>query len=201
VFDIVKFYPSISLKLLSDALDFASSHTTVSNHERNIIILHKKSILVHDEFWGKRSSDNLFDVTMGSNDGAEKYELVGLFLSSAISKDFNANIGLYRDDGLGITDLKPQLAEKLKKDLCTLFQSHDLKITIAVNIKTTNYLDVTLDLVKKRHTPYSKPNNIPLYVHKESNPPPSILKNITESINRRLCDISTNKTIFNNAIP
>jgi len=49
---------------------------------------------VHDKFWGKRSSDNLFDVTMGSHDGAEKCELVGLFLSSAISKMFKANIGL-----------------------------------------------------------------------------------------------------------
>jgi len=53
----------------------------------------------------------------------------------------------------------------------------------------------------KHHTPYSKPNNIPLYVHKESNHPPSILKKIPESINRRLCDISINETIFNNAIP
>jgi len=31
VFDIVEFYPSISSKLLSDALNFANLHTTVSN--------------------------------------------------------------------------------------------------------------------------------------------------------------------------
>jgi len=72
-----------------------------------------------------------------------------------------------------------------------IIQNWSRNITIDVNIKTTDYLDVT----------YSKPNNIPLYVHKESNHPPSILKNIPESINRRLCDISTNETIFNNAIP
>jgi len=202
VFDIVEFYPSISSKLLSDALDFANLHTTVSNHKRNIILHTKKSILVHDNsFWGKRQSDNLFDITMGSHDVVETCGLVGLFLSRTISKKYKANIGLYRDDGLGVTDLKPQLAERLEKDLCTLFQSHGLKITIDVNIKTTDYLDVTLDLVKKHHTPYSKPNNIPLYVHKKSNHPPSILKNIPESINCILCDISTNETIFNNAIP
>jgi len=115
-------------------------------------------ILVNENsFWGKRQSDNLFDATMGSHDGAETCELVGLFLLSKISKKFKADIGLYRDDGLGVTDLKPQLAERLKKDLCTLFQSHGLKIT-----KTSDYLDVTLDLIKKHHTPYSKPNNIPL---------------------------------------
>jgi len=33
---------------------------------------------VHDNsFWGKRQSDNLFDVTIGSHDGAETCELVG----------------------------------------------------------------------------------------------------------------------------
>jgi len=61
---------------------------------------------------GKRQSDNLFDVTMGSNDSANTCELVGLFLISTISKKFKANIGLYRDNGLGVTDLKPQF--KLK---------------------------------------------------------------------------------------
>jgi len=41
----------------------------------------------------------LFDVTMGSHDGAERCELVGLFLLSTTSNKFRANIGLYRDDG------------------------------------------------------------------------------------------------------
>jgi len=49
---------------------------------------------------------------MGSNDSANTCELVGLFLISTISKKFKANIGLYRDNGLGVTDLKPQF--KLK---------------------------------------------------------------------------------------
>ena len=41
--------------------------------------------------------------------------------------------------------------------------------------------------------------NIPLYVHKESNHPPSILKNIPESINKRLSDISSDKECFDSA--
>jgi len=36
---------------------------------------------------------------------------------------------------------------------------------------------------------------------KKSNYSPSILKNIPDSINRRLCDIRTNEIILNNAIP
>jgi len=54
---------------------------------------------------------------MGSHHGAKTCELVGLLFLSTVSKKFKANIGLYRDDGLGVTDLKPQLAEKSKKDL------------------------------------------------------------------------------------
>ena len=46
-----------------------------------------------------------------------------------------------------------------------------------------------------------KPNNTPLYVHQESNHPPNILKNIPESINRRLSTISSDETMFNNAAP
>lgn len=46
-----------------------------------------------------------------------------------------------------------------------------------------------------------KPNSIPLYVHKNSNHPPSILNNIPDSINKRLSNISSNETIFNEASP
>ena len=46
-----------------------------------------------------------------------------------------------------------------------------------------------------------KPNNTPLYVHINSNHPPSIINNIPDSINKRLSNISSNETIFNNASP
>jgi hypothetical protein len=52
---------------------------------------------------------------------------------------------------------------------------------------------------RKEYKPYSKPNNEHLYVHKESNHPPNIIKNIPEGINRRLSKISSNETIFNQA--
>ena len=40
---------------------------------------------------------------MGSYDGAEICELVGLFILKQLGKTFgNKNIGLYRDDGLAI---------------------------------------------------------------------------------------------------
>ena len=56
-----------------------------------------------------------------------------------------------------------------------------------------------MDLQTGEHKIYMKPNNTPLYVHKQSNHPPNIIKNIPENINQRLSAISSNKNIFNQA--
>ena len=72
-----------------------------------------------------------------------------------------------------------------------------MKITVKAN--TTNFLHVTLDLRSGKYYPYMKEGNIPLYVHKESNHPPSILKDIPESISKRLSEISSDKECFDNA--
>ena len=67
--------------------------------------------------------------------------------------------------------------------------------------KTTNFLDITMDLQTGEYKPDMKPNNRPLYIHKESNHPPNIIKNIPENINRRLTAISSNEAVFKKAAP
>ena len=74
-------------------------------------------------------------------------------------------------------------------------------ITIEANKKLIDFLDITMDLRTGEHKPYMKPNNTPLYVHNKNNHPPNIIKNIPESINRRLSNISSNEKIFQKAIP
>ena len=64
-----------------------------------------------------------------------------------------------------------------------------------------DFLDITLNLATSTYKPYMKPNSIPLYVHKNSYHPPSILNNIPDSIIKRLSNISSNETIFNEASP
>ena len=72
----------------------------------------RKSLLfTNDSTWVKKGDDPSFDVTMGSFDGAEVCELVGLYILNILSQKFGSgNIGLYRDDGLGcfkaLTDQK-----------------------------------------------------------------------------------------------
>ena len=85
----------------------------------------------------------------------------------------------------------PRQVELTKKDLCAIFNEHGLKITIGANKKCVNFLDVTLNLSTSKHVPYTKPNNTPLYIHTKSNHPPMIIKNLPESINKRLFTVGT----------
>ena len=95
-FDVVDFYPSISIDLLNAALDFASNYDNITDDERNIILHAKKSWLFNGkEHWSKKESTNLFEVNMGSYDGAETCELVGSFLLHQITHKHGENFGLY----------------------------------------------------------------------------------------------------------
>ena len=88
--------PSINEKRLSKALDFANKYRRITNHERDIILHAKRSLLFSDNCpWENKSADNQFDVTMGSFDGAETCELVGCYLLSLLTKKYGQNIGLY----------------------------------------------------------------------------------------------------------
>ena len=105
-FDIVDFYPSISEDLLNKALDFASTYTQISEENRNIIMHTKKALLYDNGIPWCKKSHSVFDVTMGSYDGAETCELIGLYLLSQM-KEIDINVGLYRDDGLAVCQKNP----------------------------------------------------------------------------------------------
>lgn len=95
-FDVVDFYPSISMSLLITALQFASNYVNITDEERHIILHAKQSLLYNTgEPWGKKSSSGLFDVTMGSFDGAETCELVDAYLLHYIRETHDYNFGLY----------------------------------------------------------------------------------------------------------
>ena len=99
-FDIVEFYPSISKELLSKAIKYAQSLTTLEEKVIKTIYHARKSLLFDkDNIWVKKDNAE-FDVTMRSYDSAELCELVSLYLLDLITKELGKkNIGLYRDDG------------------------------------------------------------------------------------------------------
>ena len=129
------------------------------------IIKHtRKSLLFHQKrAWSKRNSDNTFDVTMGSYDRAEVCELIGLFILNTLQDRFGKDVGLYRDDGLAVINIRSgRLCDRERKELAAVFDNLGLKITAQTNQLRTNFLDLTFDLNKGSYKPYRKPNDDPL---------------------------------------
>ena len=77
----------------------------------------------------------MFDVTMGSYDGAEICELVGRFIFDSVAKRFRKeNKRLYRDDGLVLLkNMTGRLANRARKGLMNIFEDVALKITAHTN--------------------------------------------------------------------
>ena len=95
---------------------------------------------------------------MGAYDGVEVCELVRTFLLYKLSlKYYKNDISLYRDDGLAIfKNISGPKSEKIKKDIQKLLKKNQLHIVIQCNMKTVNYLDVTLNLENSTYRPYQK---------------------------------------------
>ena len=204
-FDIEEFYPSISRSLLDKAISHAKKYTPISNDTLQAILHSRKSLLFTDQqAWVKKSSDPGFDVTMGSYDGAELCELVGLFILHTLTEIYGDNTcGLYRDDGLCcFHNITSSAADKIRKEITSLFkEKFDLKITIKTNLRIVDFLDVTLNLESGTYKPYSKPNSSPVYINSQSNHPPNIIKRIPSMISERISKISSNKEVFDRAAP
>ena len=150
---------------------------TISNDDRQTIVNAKHSLLFNNgQTWEKKTSNTLFDVTMGSYDGAETCELVGCYLLAQLQQLPNIGIGLFRDDELAVTTLTPKETERIKKQICNVFKNNNLKITIEANKKVIYFLDVTLGMNTEKCKAYVKPTNTPLNVNSKSNHPPSIIK-------------------------
>ena len=163
----------------------------------------RKSLLFCDgDLWMKKSGAE-FDVTMGSFDGAEVCELVGLYLLHHLAKIFGKEaVGLYRDDGLAILrNASGPDAERVRKKVTQFFQHHQLKVTADTNLIQTDFLDVTLNLCTGRYWPYRKPNDQPLYINVQSNHPPSITKKLPYMIVKRISEISYDVDAFSSLLP
>ena len=139
---------------------------------------------------------------MGSLD-REVYDLEGLYLLDILKKEFgNNNISLYQDDGLScFQNFSDPESEKIKKKLCKIFKNHGLNITVECNLRITDFLDVTFDLQTGKYYRYRKVNSELLYIHKQSNQPPSITKQIPAMISKRISNISCDKESFDKAAP
>ena len=163
----------------------------------------RKTLLFQkSESWVKNTGNEDFDAPMGCYDGAEVCELVGSFILNELRSIINkSNAGLYRDDGLGTFQnvSKPEI-ERKKKAIVKVFKGSGLSITIQCNLKIVGFLDVTLDLENNVYKSFRKGNNKLIYINKRSNHPPSIPKQLSKSIEKRISEASSNKDIFDKSI-
>ena len=97
------FYPSISEELLTKSINYAKSITLIEEEEVITTVFHARKLLLYGKtnVWVKNDNSDI-DVTMGSYDGAEMCDFVGLYLlttsvyiemmASHVSKTFQVPI-------------------------------------------------------------------------------------------------------------
>ena len=180
----------------------ADSINDKKSKEEEILRNARKQVLFWKGDTWTKIGGNLFDVSMGSPDGAELCELAGLFCLDLLRKKLPAEeLGLYRDDGLGVTSKSGPGSSKIEKTLHSTFKGIGLKITTIVNVKKVEFLDAILDLSNNRRAPFRKPLDTPIYVNSNSSHPPSVIKQIPKAVQDRLSTLSSTKQDFDLAAP
>ena len=81
-----------------------------------------------------------------------------------------------------------------------MFKNCELSIAVDRNLKTVVYLDMTFDFEKNLYKRYRKPNNSPIYINKNSNHPPNVLKHLPKSIAKCVSKTLSSEQIFNRPI-
>ena len=197
-FDIESFYPSISKEVLTKCLDWAEENMMFDDHDREVIMAARRSVLFfRNQVWTKKGDS--FDVTMGSSDGAEISELVGLFLLDRLNKEevLEAEYtGLYRDDGLAMVPAGNRDGQKLRERIIKFFKKYGFGIEVSPVSTSVDYLDIRLH-ANKSHEVYHKPNSNTNYVHSQSNHPKNILKNMSANTEQRISKLCSSEVLFN----
>ena len=159
--DIQQFYPSISEETWNKANNFAKNYTSISQENIWIIKYCRKSLLLYNnEPWKKKEQDGSFDVTMGSYDGAQLCELIGIYIQCLLENTLEEDLmGLYRDDWFIILcNTKRHQTDKIWKKIISIFKNIDFKIEVT-NLMEVEFLDVTFNLERNTYRPYKKPND------------------------------------------
>ena len=185
------------MEFVKEICDISDSKFSIIMHSRNVLLFSNGRPCV------KKGSDEDFDVPMECYDGTEICKLIGTYLLYQINNIiWKENIGLHRDNGLGIFKniTCPEIERGTKKDLIRIFESNGLSIKFNTSPKVAILVDVDLNLIRDIYQPYKKPKNNPLYINKKSNHPLTVLKQIAKAIWKRIFDISSSKDIYDQNI-
>ena len=102
---------------------------------------------------------------MGSFDGAEVCELVGIYILCFLAKVINKKYcGLYRDGRLLILrNVNGQKIDQMRKNIIKIFKDIGFAIDIETNLKIVDFLDITFNLNNGTYRPYKVKRFIIIY--------------------------------------
>ena len=109
---------------------------------------------------------------------------------------FKESVGLYHDDSLAIIRGGPCECKRMAKKLHKLFEKEQLGIKTEIGNTGTDFLNLYLDLKNDCYRQWKKPNNQPIYVHKDSNHPPTCIKQIPLMIENMITRNCSSKEEF-----
>ena len=89
-----------------------------------------------------------------------------------------------------------QQIDQLRKKIIKIFKKIGFEIDTETNLKIANFLNLTFNLINGSYKHYKKPNNTLLYINKNPNHPPQIIKKLQKTITDRLCRNSSNAEIY-----
>ena len=64
-----------------------------------------------------------------------------------------------------------------------------------MNLNVVDFLDIQFNLKTNSYKPYMKPNSVPVYINKNSNHLPQVLKELPKTIEKRISNISSSKDV------
>ena len=136
---------------------------------------------------------------MGSYDGAEICELVGIYVLTRLATIIKkSDCGLHKDDGLVILrNVNRQQIDRTRKSIIKIFKDVGVSIDIETNSKVVDFLDITFNLNNGIYKPYIKPNDRLLYINKSSNHLPQIINQLPKIISDRSSRNPSNKEVLN----
>ena len=166
--DIKDFDLLITREILDKASYSAEEHVAITEKDTRTIFHCRKSLLFSNGVpWRKKTPDDCLDVAMGSYDGAEVCELVGLLVLSQLSNIANKeDVGLYRDDGLVILrNVNSGGTEITNNSIIQIFRDLGFQIEIVTCLHSVNFLETMLDLKTGTYRPHRKPSDAPPTMH------------------------------------
>ena len=130
-------------------------------------------------------SESYFDDTIGSFDGAEVYEFVGLYIKSNLEYIIpKTNLRLFRDDELILSrNLNGQEMNKKRINIIRIFKDIAFIIDIQTNLKEVHFLAGSLNLQNGTYRQYKKSNDKFLNIHISLKHPQQTIKQSPNSRN------------------